>query len=103
MPVSHLKVNLFAKIPELANTFLEELKKAINWVNENRKEAAKLSFDMMRQPTDRIELFLDRVNFNYVSDDELVKKVKDYFSVLTKENIIENEIDTEFIEMFKMK
>ncbi len=91
------------KHPELANTFLEELKKAINWVNENRKEAAKLSFDMMRQPTDRIELFLDRVNFNYVSGDELVEKVKDYFSVLTKENIIENEIDTEFIEMFKMK
>ncbi len=91
------------KNPELANTFLEELKKAINWVNENKKEAAKMSFDMMRQPTDRIELFLDRVNFNYVSGDELVKKVKDYFNVLTKENIIENEIDKEFIDMFSMK
>ncbi len=57
----------------------------------------------MRQPTDRIELFLDRVNFNYVSGDELIKKVEDYFNVLTKESIIENEIDKEFIDMFSMK
>ncbi len=91
------------KNPELTNIFLAELKKAIDWVNENKQEAAKLSFDMMRQPTDRIELFLNRVNFNYVSGDELITKMKDYFSVLTKENIIENEIDAEFIEMFKMK
>ncbi len=91
------------KNPEVANIFLDELKKAINWVNENRKEAAKMSFDMMRQPIDRIELFLDRVVFNYVSGDELIKKVEDYFSVLTKESIVENEIDKEFIDMFSMK
>ncbi len=91
------------KNPEVANIFLDELKKAINWVNENRKEAAKMSFDMMRQPIDRIELFLDRVVFNFVSGDELIKKVEDYFSVLTKESIVENEIDKEFIDMFSMK
>ena len=91
------------KSPELANTFLEELKKAIDWVNNNKKEAAKLSFDIMRQPTDRIELFLDRVNFNYVSGDELIRKVEDYFDVLTKENVVEDKIDKEFIDIFRMK
>ena len=91
------------KNPELSDIFLSELEKAINWVNENRKEAAKLSFDMMRQPTDKIELFLDRVNFNYVSGDELIKKVKNYFDVLIKEQVVENKIDDEFLNMFEMK
>ena len=88
---------------ELSKIFLEELKDAINWVNENKTEAAKLSFDMMRQPTDRIELFLDRVNFNDVSGDELIDKVKDYFNVLTKENVIESEIEDEFYDIFKLE
>jgi hypothetical protein len=38
-----------------------------------------------------------------VSGDELIKKVEEYFNVLTKENIIENEIDKELINMFSMK
>ena len=88
--------------PELADVFLQELQDAIKWVNEKQKEAAKLSFDMMRQPTDRIELFLERVNFNYVSGDELVKKVKDYFDVLVKENIVDGGIDEDFYDIFDM-
>jgi len=38
----------------LAKIFLDELKKAIEWVNKNREEAANLAFDIMRQPVDRI-------------------------------------------------
>jgi len=90
------------KNPELAQLFLEELKDAINWVNENKQDAANLSFDMMRQPTDRIELFLDRVNFNYVAGDELLEKVKDYFDVLVKEKIVDDNIDDDFYKIFKM-
>jgi NitT/TauT family transport system substrate-binding protein len=97
------KGDFVRKNPELTNKFLEELKTAIDWVNENKQEAANLSFDIMRQPADRIELFLNRVNFHYVSGNKLVEKVKDYFAVLTKENIVENEMDKNFIEMFKMK
>jgi NitT/TauT family transport system substrate-binding protein len=88
--------------PELAEVFLDELKKAIEWVNENKKEAAKLSFDMMRQSVDRVELFLNRVNFNYVQGDELVQKVKDYFSVLTKQGIVDTKIDDDFYDLFKL-
>ncbi|MCK5825158.1 MAG: DUF1858 domain-containing protein [Ichthyobacteriaceae bacterium] len=96
------KGDFVRKNPELANVFLEELKSAINWVNNHKIEAAKLSFDMMRQPTDRIELFLDRVNFNYVSGDELVVKVKDYFDVLVKEKVIDKELDEEYYDIFRM-
>ena len=61
-----LKGEFARKYPEQTKVFLEELKLAIQWVNENRKASAELSFDMMRQPVNRIELFLDRVNFEYV-------------------------------------
>ncbi|MEA1875559.1 MAG: hypothetical protein U9N86_01730 [Bacteroidota bacterium] len=37
-----------------------------------------------------------------VSGDELINKVKDYFKVLTKESIIESEIEDEFYDIFKM-
>jgi len=88
--------------PEVVNIILEELKKAIDLVNENKDESAKLSYDMMRQSVDRVRLFLDRVNFNYVSGDDLVNKVKSYFDVLIKEGIVEAEIDDEFLSVFKL-
>lgn len=97
-----LKGEFVRKNPELVKIFLQELEQAISWVNENRTEAARLSFDMMRQPADRIELFLERVNFNYVSGQPLIEKAKNYFDVLIKEGIVEGELDTSFYEMFRM-
>ena len=88
--------------PELTKVFLEELKNAIEWVNNNRRDAANLAFDMMRQPVDRIELFLDRVNFDYVSGDKLVEKVKAYFDVLTENKIIDEKIDESYYDIFKL-
>ncbi len=90
------------KNPELTKLFLEELKNAIDWVNKNKSEAANLSFDMMRQPADRVELFLNRVNFDYVSGDILIAKVKDYMRVLQEQNIIESKLDESYYEIFKM-
>ncbi len=89
--------------PELAQTFLVELEEAIDWVNQNRSEAANLSFDMMRQPADRVELFLERVNFNYVSGNELIEKVKNYFDLLVKEQIVESRVDESFYDIFRME
>jgi NitT/TauT family transport system substrate-binding protein len=88
--------------PELAKVFLNELKSAIDWVNKNKPEAADLSFDMMRQPADRVELFLNRVNFDYVSGDTLIKKVKDYMKVLEQQNIIESKLEESYYEIFTM-
>ena len=96
------KGDFVRKNPELAKVFLDELKIAIDWVNENKPEAANLSFDMMRQPADRVELFLNRVTFNYVSGDTLVKKVKDYMKVLEQQNIIESKLEESYYEIFKM-
>ena len=88
--------------PEETKVFLEELKLAINWVNENRMQSARLSFDMMRQPVDRIELFLDRVNFEYVDGEELVDSVKQYFDILNEQKIVDIEIDKDFLDIFRL-
>ncbi len=87
--------------PEIAEAVLEELKKAIDWVNENQMLSAKLSYDMMRQPVDRVEKFLSRVNFNYVEGEELVEKVKSYFDILTAQGIVETEVDESFYDIFR--
>ena len=98
-----LKGEFVRNNPELTEVFLEELKKAIDWVNENKKESARLSFDMMRQPADRIELFLDRVNFDYVSGEVLVDKIKEYFKVLVRENIVDDDIEDAFYDTFMLE
>ncbi len=97
-----LKGEFARKHPELTQVLLEELKSTINWVNENRKASAELSFDMMRQPVDRIELFLDRVNFEWVEGKPLIEKVKQYFDILNKHNIVNMKIDDDFLDIFRM-
>jgi len=97
-----LKGEFARKHPELIKVLLEELKASIDWVNENKTASAKLSYDMMRQPIDRVELFLDRVNFEYVAGDQLVEKVKAYFDILTAQGIVEAKIDEEFLSIFKL-
>ena len=97
-----LKGEFIRKYPELTQVFLDELKEAINWVNTNKKESAKLSFDMMRQPVENIELFLNRVKFEYVDGDKLIDKVSGYFNILIEEGIVDAEIDSEFLNIFKL-
>jgi ABC-type nitrate/sulfonate/bicarbonate transport system substrate-binding protein len=98
-----LKGEFVRKYPELTQVFLDELKEAINWVNNNKKDSARLSFDMMRQPVDSIELFLDRVKFEYVEGDELIEKVSGYFKILVDQGIVDAEIDRAFLDIFKLK
>ncbi|MEA3560120.1 MAG: hypothetical protein U9R75_12780, partial [Candidatus Thermoplasmatota archaeon] len=97
-----LKGEFVRKNPEITRVLLEELKSAIEWVDQHRKEAARLSFDMMRQPVDRVELFLDRVNFNYVSGDRLVEKVKNYFDILSGNGIISPGVDEGLLGIFRL-
>ncbi len=87
---------------ELSKVILEELKEAIAWVNSHQKASAELSYDMMRQPIDRVEKFLSRVNFEYVDGDTLVKKVKTYFDILTAEGIVETKVDDDFYKLFTL-
>lgn len=96
-----LKGEFTRKNPEITEVLLEELKEAIDWVNNNRHASAELSFDMMRQPVDRVELFLNRVNFEYVSGEPLVKKVEDYFRILYEQGIVEAKTDEAFLDIFR--
>ena len=84
------------------STVKHMLKDAIKWVNENKTDSANLSFDMMRQPPENVELFLNRVNFTYVDGDELVEKVKNYFQILIDQGILETEVDQKLLDMFKL-
>lgn len=97
-----LKGEFARKHPEECRVFLEELRSAIQWVNDNRKAAAELSFDMMRQPVDRVELFLDRVNFEYVEGEKLEYKVKQYFDILNRNGVVNMDVDAGFLSIFKM-
>jgi NitT/TauT family transport system substrate-binding protein len=97
-----IKGEFTRKYPEITQVILDELKLAIEWVNENKQDAANLSFDMMRQPPENVELFLENVNFEYVTGDELVEKVKDYFQILIEQGILETELDQKLIDMFKL-
>jgi NitT/TauT family transport system substrate-binding protein len=97
-----LKGEFARKYPDQTKILLEELRTTIEWVNEHKKEAANLSFDLMRQPVDRIELFLNRVNFEYVSGDKLRFKVKQYFDILQEQGIVDMNIDDQFLDIFKL-
>ena len=97
-----LKGEFARKYPEQTKVFIEELKLAIKWVNDKQTEAAKLAFDLMKQPVDRVELFLDRVNFEYVDGDKLAYKVKQYFDILNKNKIVNLKVDDDFLNVFKL-
>jgi NitT/TauT family transport system substrate-binding protein len=97
-----IKGEFARKHPKLNSVLIDELKSAIDWVNKNKKASAKLSFDMMRQPVDRIELFLERVNFNFVEGEPLVEKVKQYFDILVKNDIVKMDIDQAFLDIFRL-
>jgi NitT/TauT family transport system substrate-binding protein len=97
-----LKGEFARNYPEQTKVFIDELKKAIDWVNNNKEESAKSSSNSMNQPTDRIELFLDRVNFEYVDNEKLIEKVKQYFDVLNKNKVVDIKVDNDFIDIFKL-
>lgn len=89
--------------PKESALFLEELQEAIQWVNDHKQNAAELAFDMMRQPVDRVRLFLDRVNFKYVAGEQLHYKVKQYFDILNKNEIVNVEMNDSFLDVFTME
>jgi NitT/TauT family transport system substrate-binding protein len=90
------------KHPDLVRIFLSELKKSIEWVGENRKESARLSFDMMRHSEKEVERFLDNVNFTYVDGPKLQNSVGKYITALNDADITDISIDPEFLSTFAL-
>ncbi len=86
--------------PDIAALFLDELREATKWVVENKDQAAALSFDIMRQPVDRVRLFLDRVKYIYQDSDPMREKIQKYFEILIREQILQARLDDKFLSMF---
>lgn len=74
--------------PDVARLFLKELEAAIQWVNENPRQAAELSYDIMGQSPENVELFLKRVNFHHQSAAEAKNRILQYVQVLHQEGVI---------------
>ena len=84
------------------DVFMAELKDSIDWVNDNPKEAAKLSFDMMRNSIANVEAFINRVDFDLVTSDALVEKAEKFYTILSENNVIDIAVDDELLNLFKV-
>ncbi len=69
---------------EVSNLFLEETRKAIEWVNENRKESANIIYDIMGITKEEAELFLSRATFKFVESSSALSSILNYIDVLNK-------------------
>jgi NitT/TauT family transport system substrate-binding protein len=98
-----VKESLLKDYPKEMEVFEKELENAINWVNSNKIESSKQSYDIMRQSIDNVNAFLENVTFQMTKGDKLVDKVNSYFKILTQNNVIN--VDSEYVsnKMFKIE
>ncbi len=96
-----IKESFMKEHPEESRLFLDELKKAVEWINTHRREAAALSSGPMSQPKERLELFLERVNFEYVEGEAMRQKIRKYFDILIRHDILQATLDETFWKMFE--
>ena len=94
------KGDFVRRYPELTNLFLREVRDTIQWINDNKEEATDLSFEVMKQPRQRVLLFLNRVKFMYQDGEQMKNKVKQYFEVLRKHNIVQVDLHDKFLSLF---
>ena len=95
-----IKGEFMRKYPEVVEVFLDELQKAIDFVTQNKQEAAKISYQFMQQKEDRVLKFLQRVKFKYQSGGQLREKIEKYFRLLNEAQILDVNLDRDFLEMF---
>ena len=79
-----LKNEFLENHPEIAKLFIKVMKEAIDWVNNNKTESAKMVFDIMGQSPEAIEYFLNRAHFKHVPTSEIRNQLFDYISVIDK-------------------
>lgn len=85
-----VKRSLWEKEPDLINTFVKALVKAIEKVKSSPAEAAQQSADIMGQSPAAIELFLSRVHFSHqlTTDPATQAKIMTYLQVLEESDAI---------------
>ena len=79
-----LKGEFLNRHPKIAELFIKVMKEAIDWVNNNKKESARMAFDIMGQPPEAIEYFLNRAHFEHVPTSEIKDQLFDYIKVVDK-------------------
>ena len=78
------KGEILRDYPEVADIFMQETEKAVDWVKANPKESARISYDIMGVTPEEAELFLSRVNFNYKKSEDVLDNVSHYLHVLNQ-------------------
>ncbi len=76
------KEEFLTQNPEVAKLFLEELEKAIEWVNTNPEEAAKVSYETMGRTQKEISRFMGRVRFSHVRTSDVQSEIQDYLGMI---------------------
>lgn len=70
---------------EVVDNFLEEYKKSINFVNENREDAAKLIEKYKIVPNAKIaELAIDGSNITFINSEDSKDMINEFFKILFK-------------------
>ncbi len=95
-----IKGEFMRRYPEVVEVFLDELRKAIDFVTEQKHQAARISFQVMQQPEDKVLKFLERVKFKYQGGEQLRGKIEQYFRLLNEAQILDVKLDEKFLSMF---
>lgn len=80
-----VKGSLVREHPDLVNLLVEELSEAIRWINENPKEAAAHSYDLMGGSIESLELFLQRVTYKHERPAERIEAIIEYLTLIRED------------------
>ena len=77
-----IKSELIKNNKDEVDLFISELKNAINWVVENKDEAAKKSAGRMGRTFKEIRLFLDRVTYQHIPIEKVEMDIENYLKIV---------------------
>ncbi len=76
------KGDLVRNHPDIVQLFNEELTEAVDWINENPREAAEQAYDLVGGSVESLELFLNRVTYKHEKASARMDEIIDYLKVL---------------------
>ncbi|MEA1910056.1 MAG: DUF2249 domain-containing protein [Spirochaetota bacterium] len=68
--------------PDAVKLLMEELKIAVDYINENPKDTANQSYDLMGGSVEGLELFLERVTYKHEASENVIEPIMEYLRVL---------------------
>lgn len=89
------------KYPQQANLFMEELKLATEWVQENPDRAGEHSAKAMGVSADEVSFFLNRAALEYKKSSDVQNELQLYLEVLKEEDVLKTENIRRIFGLFK--